>query len=91
MIAIGCSVTFIISIFKGDWFSVGACVTFYGLSAILASKFNKPYFDLRAVKDNAYDSFLTDYDLSCYTDFFKDTWTTMIRDEIEKRKMDNAA
>lgn len=86
MITLGSLVIGIISIFRGDWYSVGACVIFYGLAATLSSKFNKPYFDLQAVKNEPMASFDTNYNLTGYANFFQEKWPTMVREEIEKRK-----
>lgn len=86
IITIGCLITGIISIFKGDWYSLGACIIFYGFAANLSSKFNKPYFDLQAAKDESITSFDTNYSLTGYSEFFAEKWPKLIREEMEKRK-----
>lgn len=78
MITIGSLVVGIISIFKANWGSLVFCVGFYFLSARLASKYNKPYFDLKSVRGFPMDEFELEYNLNGYWDFFKNVWPQLL-------------
>jgi len=84
MITICCLIMAVISIFRKDWYSIVACILFYWLAALLSSKFNKPYFDQQAVKDQPMASFDINCDLDGYSNFFTKYWQIMLQKKIEK-------